>query len=254
MNPLQLSVAGIGIRRDLEGRFCLNDLHRASGGESRHQPGFWLRNAQTRALIDELGASADLQTPPVATVNDGLGNGTYVIKELVYAYAMWISPAFQVRVIRAYDKLQAARHFDPANLSRVDILKMALDSEQRAVAAEAALVEQAPKLRALDRIAATDGAINLTVAAKNLRMARTKLIQWMHAHGWIYRSNGTWVPYQKRIEQGVLVLRVSTITLADKSERMTEQALVTPKGLARLSVLLETPLPADLQAKPEPAA
>ncbi len=41
------------IRQDEQGRFCLNDLHQASGGESRHRPAYWLSNQQTQELIGE---------------------------------------------------------------------------------------------------------------------------------------------------------------------------------------------------------
>jgi hypothetical protein len=104
MNALTLAISGISIRQDSEGRFCLNDLHKSSGNNPKHQPAFFARRKQTAELIEELKASANSQTP-LATLNDGINNGTYAVKELVYAYAMWISAKFHIAVIRAYDSM-----------------------------------------------------------------------------------------------------------------------------------------------------
>ncbi|NHN78444.1 KilA-N domain-containing protein [Azotobacter chroococcum] len=93
-----LVIANTTIRQDAEGRYCLNDLHRASGGEKRHGPSYWLANQQTKELVSELETTGN----PVVTL-EGRNGGTYVCKELVYAYAMWISPAFHVKVIRTFD-------------------------------------------------------------------------------------------------------------------------------------------------------
>lgn len=96
-----LVIASTAIRRDAEGRYSLNDLHRASGGEAKHQPAFWLRNAQTQALIEELTNSANLQSSPVNT-EEGRGGGTYAVESLVVAYASWISPKFHLDVINTF--------------------------------------------------------------------------------------------------------------------------------------------------------
>lgn len=92
------------IRQDEDGLYCLNDLHRASGGQSKHRAGYWLNNEVTTELIKELDTEAGI--PASVRIRKGGSNqGTYVRKELVYAYAMWISPKFHLHVIRAFDAL-----------------------------------------------------------------------------------------------------------------------------------------------------
>lgn len=101
-------ISDVPIRQDAEGRFCLNDLHKSSGGETKHQPAFFMRRAETKDLIAEIQNSADLQSLAVSVL-EGRKGGTFVVRELVYAYAMWISPAFHVKVIRAYDAMISQR-------------------------------------------------------------------------------------------------------------------------------------------------
>ena len=118
------------VRQDEQGRFSLNDLHQAAGGEDRHRPTFWLRLDQTQALVDELGQPtpdlasatpsncADLHSFKTTEISrsfqavskiEGRNGGTFVARELVYAYAMWISPAFHLKVIRTFDALVTGR-------------------------------------------------------------------------------------------------------------------------------------------------
>ncbi|MDO9141448.1 MAG: KilA-N domain-containing protein [Methylobacter sp.] len=117
MNNLTPVIANITIRQDKQGRFNLVDLHKASGGATRHSPSYWLRNQQTQEFITELRNSlilSDSGNPetdsvhiePVNIVKSFfMDQGTYVVEELVYPYAMWVSPAFHLKVIRAYAAL-----------------------------------------------------------------------------------------------------------------------------------------------------
>lgn len=112
MNQLPLKISGIDIAQDEHGRFNLNDLHRASGGQKRHQPSDFLRLQKTKDLIEELrnpsipgipGTENIKHLEPVSIVKSFfMTQGTFAVEELIFEYAMWISPAFKVQVIRAY--------------------------------------------------------------------------------------------------------------------------------------------------------
>ena len=96
-----ITIGAFTVSQDAKGRFSLNDLHRASGGLDKHQPRYFLANQQTKDLIAELGDSGK----SLSVKKGGAGQGTYACKELVYAYGMWISAAFHLRVIRTFDSL-----------------------------------------------------------------------------------------------------------------------------------------------------
>lgn len=114
-NNQPLVLGEFTIRQDEDGRYSLADLHKASGALKKHQPSNFLRVEQTQELIIEIEQGSDMRSgdendssnmrSAVKVINGGNNRGTYVVKELVYAYAMWISAKFHLIVIRAYDAL-----------------------------------------------------------------------------------------------------------------------------------------------------
>lgn len=116
--------------RLIDGLYSLNDLHQVSGGTKATQPHQFLRNAQTKELIKEIGCSANSRIA-YKTLRGGKLQGSWVSKELVYAYAMWISPQFHLQVIRAFDQMQSNKALSaPAQLDYQRIL-FVLENGQR---------------------------------------------------------------------------------------------------------------------------
>lgn len=229
--PLEL--AGQAIRQDAQGRYSLNDLHRAAGGIKRQGPSYWLANAQTKELIAELATTGI----PVVTLEGRFG-GTYVAKELVYAYAMWISPRFHLQVIRAYDA-SVTCHEKQIPQTMAEALRLAADTLDENAQLRLVVDRQAPKVAAIDRLAKAQGAICITDAAKQLQVEPSKLFAWMDQNRWIYRRNGStrWVAMQPRLNAGLLVHKVTALKPDQETgaERAAFQPLVTPKGLAYLA-------------------
>ncbi|EGF11194.1 KilA domain protein [Neisseria bacilliformis ATCC BAA-1200] len=121
MNSIQISNVVINQTKSL---YSLNDLHKASGGQKKHEPHQWFRNVQTQDLIAEIEAQGG---QAVQTVNGGTRRGTYVCKELVIAYGMWINAAFALQVIRAFiaAQEQGSLKISPAQKQQIQAAVMA---------------------------------------------------------------------------------------------------------------------------------
>ncbi|MEW5248630.1 phage antirepressor KilAC domain-containing protein [Microbulbifer sp. 2201CG32-9] len=128
----------------------------------------------------------------------------------------------------------------PQDLSRMDILKIAMDSEQERLRLEGEVAELKPKVEAYDRLATSDGSLCITNAAKDLQLRPKDLFAWLQAHRWIYRRpGGSWTAYQGRIQTGYLEHKVTTVERSDGSERVIEQVRITPKGLTKLAAVFD---------------
>ena len=113
--------------RQLDGLYSLNDLHTAAGGAPKDQPAKFTGLDQTKALIAEL-SSPDSESIHIRTVlGKGKHQGTYACRELVIAYAAWISAAFHLKVIRVF----LAQQSPPAPRENPKALPGALSKELR---------------------------------------------------------------------------------------------------------------------------
>ena len=209
MTSIAIAIADVVVRQDSKGRYNLNDFHRAAGEENRHRPSLWADNQQAKDLAAEIAQeTGKAGIPALVLQRGGKAPGTYACKELVYAYAMWISPAFHLKVIRTFDKAvtdvgdwrklrhQSASSFKVAN----DILKMVRqeqgkDTESHHYSNEARLVNWAlqGQFKGLDRdaLSAADLALlchleerNAVLIGRGLSYDQRKPMMKQYAMDW----------------------------------------------------------------------
>lgn len=233
---MMMQIANVGIRQDEQGRYCLNDLHRAAGGEKKHQPSDWLRTQQAVELIKEV------EIPGNPGIESKQGLGTFVCKELVYAYAMWISPAFHLKVIRTFDAVVTNRLTSPAQMSRLQLIQLAMQAEEERLALEHKVDELKPRAAIADRLDVAEGRLCIRDAAKALKLQQNKLVNWLLINKWSYRDmKGKLRGYADKTPK-YIEHKITPIPTDDDAEKVSLQAMVTPSGLTRLADIFNVEL------------
>lgn len=99
----------------IDGLYSLNDLHSVSGNNKKHKPTNFMRLENTKDLIAEIDRCSDVSIEAKSSAYKVIKGGdsqqgTFVCRELVYSYAMWINPRFQLLVIRAFDSMTSQQN------------------------------------------------------------------------------------------------------------------------------------------------
>lgn len=177
---------------------------------------------------------------------DGRGytSAFHLDKDLTETLVTGYSIPLRHKVIRRLHELE--RHAAPSLAvappqSFAAALRLAADQAELIERQQAELAEASPKVEALERIAGSRGAMCITDAAKHLKVQPRRLFDWLKENRWIYQRPGSsrWVGYQPRIQSGFILHKITTIGADEQGElRAATQVRITPKGLAKLALLV----------------
>lgn len=148
----------------------------------------------------------------------------------------------RLKVVKRWQELEAQNQKPSIeNLSRLDILQIAMQSEQERLRLEQQtqeleqkIEEQAPHVEFAKRVEVAPDAISVAQAAKILGTGQHRLFAFLRQLGWITRRNE---PYQARIELGHLDVKIGTWSHPEQGLQKTLTTLITGKGLVLLQKL-----------------
>jgi phage antirepressor YoqD-like protein len=204
--------------------------------------------AHKHVLVDIRSMLAELEIDSAefsAQYKDGTGRSLPCFnldRELTDTLLTGYSAKMRLAVVRRWRELeeQAAPRI-PANYA--EALQLAADQARENSRLLGVIELQAPKVAAIKRLAAAEGAICITDAAKQLGMPPHTLFDWMEQNRWIFRRGGSkrWIAMEPRIKAGYLKHKVTALKPDTETgiERAAFQPLVTPKGLTRLAEIFQ---------------
>jgi phage antirepressor YoqD-like protein/phage anti-repressor protein len=129
---------------------------------------------------------------------------------------------------RARAMVSPGQHFAlPQTLAEALALAADIERQREQLAEENAVL--APKAQFFDRVCNADDAYTVNEFAKIIGTGQNRLFNWLRDRGWIYKNGRYNVPYQDKIDAGVLKLVMKEVNIRGILERYP-QIFITGKG------------------------
>lgn len=137
---------------------------------------------------------------------------------------------FKIQYIAAFNAMEQKlmeqqKPTIPTDLSRMQLIQLAMDAETERLAAVKEIKRLAPKAEAWEEFSESDGLYPLTMAFKFLKLQPNVHTKRMLEDNILYKLNKVNVPFQRYIQQGYFELKTK------EDDGVFTQTYVTPKGL-----------------------
>lgn len=162
-----------------------------------------------------------------------------------YVIVAQLSPEFTARLVDRWQALEDQARNPIAALSRMDLLKLAMDSEQKRLQLEHTVEVLEPKAAALDLLVTVGrGSYCLRDAAKLLKVPERKFVQQLHKQNLIYpQASKGWRAYSEPLKEGLLEHKITTGAKEDGTTWESVQPRMTTLGMVKAAVLFGTQWP-----------
>jgi phage antirepressor YoqD-like protein len=162
-----------------------------------------------------------------------------------YTSEILLNENLSINLVTGYNatlRLRMVQHWQelrkPKELSRMELIELAMQAERERIALENKVEQLQPKADAYEILSGAKGSVSIRVASGELKVPEKKFVQWLLDNDWAYRegnrADGKLLPHAHRKEQGYLEL-VSVVTYNTGEAVARSQTKVTQKGLARLA-------------------
>lgn len=122
-----VSVNGVSVRVDDQGRYSLNDLHASAvcsaQAKENQGPSQFLRSKKVKDFVQTLARMQKCtleENQPVKVINGGLNQGVWALEIVAIRYAAWLSAEFEIRVYQTFQSFVRQGFDAMARLNKID--------------------------------------------------------------------------------------------------------------------------------------
>lgn len=205
------------------------------------------RHDSVKLTIDRLAYKKDkagnlapvISVPPMVEYRDSLGRAAveyHVNKRDSFVVVAQLCPEFTAALVDRWQELEA-QVAKPVELSTMDILQLAMESEKARLLAVEQLAIAAPKAAFVDQYVEAAGSMSFRQVAKLLNANERQFRQLLLDKGVMYYLGGVLTPYSQHQEAGRFEVKTGT---SETNGHTFSQSRFTAKGVQWVAGLWAT--------------